>query len=397
MSPWQVLGLQRGCSLEDVRAAYARELRRHRPDVDPAGFRAVRDAYEFLRQWVAQAAATAAPDAEADDDPDVGPFVDAAAPAPDVDDQTRELPDVARDGDHTAAPADGSRRPARRRRRPAERLAATLARARRHERAGAELRVLRAALAVWRRSDPVDAELGGLLAREVSAPTSPLRSLVTPADAVHGAGRGDAGPLSALLQAHLVLGDVEAARRLLAVVETACRQAMPVPLAAAAVAAAEIVALVDVELAERLANLAFPVLDAERRGNLWSLELRLQAGKELARRSLPERLLFDRLLRQGENEAAPADLEQALQSFARWYGAVPILAEVFGQQFPAQREWLSRLGPAMGGASERRVEPRRQSSYRDPLAEKRPNWLAIVLVVALIQALIQVLIRMPRR
>ena len=398
-SPWQVLGLQPGCSLEDVRAAYARELKRHRPDVDPAGFRVVRDAYEFLRQWVARAGAGAAPDAEADDGPDAEPFVDAAAAAPDVDDRGRALSEVAGDGDHAAAPAGDSRRPARRRR-PAERFAATLARARaraRHdEPAGAELRVLRAAVAVWRRCDPANAELSVALARELGDTASPLRGLVTPAEAVRGAASGDADLLLALLRAHLVSGDVEAARRLLAVVETACRQAMPLPLAAAAVAAAEIVALVDVELAERLVDLAFPGLDAQRRGNLWSLEMRLQAGKELARRSLPERLLFDRLLRHGADGASPADLEQALHQFARWYGAVPILAELFAQQFPAQREWLSRLGPAGAETIERRVEPRARPPVRDPLPEKRPNWVAIVIVAMLVQALIRLLIQLPR-
>lgn len=46
---WQILGLEPDSTLAQVKANYARLLRQHRPDVDPEGFRELRDAYEVLR------------------------------------------------------------------------------------------------------------------------------------------------------------------------------------------------------------------------------------------------------------------------------------------------------------------------------------------------------------
>ena len=46
--PWQILILDRHTATEkDVKAAYARLLKQHRPDSDPEGFRRVRGAYEL--------------------------------------------------------------------------------------------------------------------------------------------------------------------------------------------------------------------------------------------------------------------------------------------------------------------------------------------------------------
>ncbi len=46
--PWTVLGLTSRASVEEVRAAYLRELKAHPPDRDPEVFERVRDAYEVL-------------------------------------------------------------------------------------------------------------------------------------------------------------------------------------------------------------------------------------------------------------------------------------------------------------------------------------------------------------
>ncbi len=48
-SPFEILGLQPGCTEDELRKAYSRLLKQHRPDKDPEGFRRIRDAYEFLR------------------------------------------------------------------------------------------------------------------------------------------------------------------------------------------------------------------------------------------------------------------------------------------------------------------------------------------------------------
>ncbi len=45
--PWHILGLSRDSATEkDVKSAYARLIRQHRPDADPEGFQRVRQAYE---------------------------------------------------------------------------------------------------------------------------------------------------------------------------------------------------------------------------------------------------------------------------------------------------------------------------------------------------------------
>ena len=70
-TPWQTLELDPGTATEkDIKIAYARLLKQHRPDIDPEGFRRVREAYELglviIREMANQSArtATAAPVAE---------------------------------------------------------------------------------------------------------------------------------------------------------------------------------------------------------------------------------------------------------------------------------------------------------------------------------------------
>ncbi len=51
--PWQILILDRHTATEkDVKAAYARLLKQHRPEADPEGFRRVREAYEAALDWL---------------------------------------------------------------------------------------------------------------------------------------------------------------------------------------------------------------------------------------------------------------------------------------------------------------------------------------------------------
>ncbi len=59
--PWQFLGLDRGSATEkDVKAAYARLLKQHRPERDPEGFRKVRSAYELAMHGIQNASSPAA-------------------------------------------------------------------------------------------------------------------------------------------------------------------------------------------------------------------------------------------------------------------------------------------------------------------------------------------------
>jgi len=60
--PWQFLILDRNTATErDVKAAYARLLKQHRPDQDPEGFQKLRAAYEAALAGVEQRAAGSAP------------------------------------------------------------------------------------------------------------------------------------------------------------------------------------------------------------------------------------------------------------------------------------------------------------------------------------------------
>ncbi len=78
-SPWSILGLERsGATEKDVKRAYARLLREHRPDTDPDGFQRVRQAYEAALGWLKRAAAEEAEDEDASD----GAPVPADAPVP---------------------------------------------------------------------------------------------------------------------------------------------------------------------------------------------------------------------------------------------------------------------------------------------------------------------------
>ena len=52
---WTILGVDGGAATErDVKAAYAKLLKLHRPDQDPEGFRRVRAAYEEAMDWLKQ-------------------------------------------------------------------------------------------------------------------------------------------------------------------------------------------------------------------------------------------------------------------------------------------------------------------------------------------------------
>lgn len=76
--PWQILILDRHTATEkDVKAAYARLLKQHRPDSDPEGFRRVREAYEGALAWLRNRIDHSPPEAFY---ADAGPSSDSADP-----------------------------------------------------------------------------------------------------------------------------------------------------------------------------------------------------------------------------------------------------------------------------------------------------------------------------
>ena len=53
-SPWQILGLEESTASEqEIKRAYAKLLRVHRPDVDPEGFQRIQAAYKSAMAWIA--------------------------------------------------------------------------------------------------------------------------------------------------------------------------------------------------------------------------------------------------------------------------------------------------------------------------------------------------------
>lgn len=88
MNPFEALGLAPTADRAAIRRAYAQGVRHHRPDDDPAGFRAVRDAYETLSRssdadLAALAASLSGVAGPATPAPEVA--ADALAPAPSAD------------------------------------------------------------------------------------------------------------------------------------------------------------------------------------------------------------------------------------------------------------------------------------------------------------------------
>ncbi len=103
MTPFQRLGLKPGSDEREIKRAYARELKRCRPDDDPQGFQELNQAYQHCLAVAARRAAAAEPELDGDDDgspfagdeattaqrPDSGPAADAR---PDDDDAPERAP-----------------------------------------------------------------------------------------------------------------------------------------------------------------------------------------------------------------------------------------------------------------------------------------------------------------
>ena len=100
-SPWQLFGLNpQTATASEVKSAYARLLKQNRPDVDPAGFRRVHDAYQAALRWVQERDARAGESRRSGDTgtvpkPDLWkpvPFASPAKPVPDANRRDQSLP-----------------------------------------------------------------------------------------------------------------------------------------------------------------------------------------------------------------------------------------------------------------------------------------------------------------
>lgn len=195
-----------------------------------------------------------------------------------------------------------------------------------------------------------------------------MRVLLGPADALRAARADDAELPRRLLEAHLGADDLEAARKLAHELAGACGRLPDAKLAIAATNLATNLALVEPAAAEAIANAAFPLLAAQAREGTAELELRLRAGKELANRSVPERLRLHRLLH--EPPGSEADRRAAVDTLRRLAGAAPVLTTLFATRVPQLGPELARLK-----AAPKTRRARRAASGGVPWA-----WIIITLV-----------------
>lgn len=260
-SPWQVLGVARGATIDEIRRAYAKLLRQHRPDVDPVGFRRVRDAYELALRLTEAGAIEETQEAKTGTDEDPAPpqpwatwFIAPDAPPP--------------------APVPARPRPL------AAPLRTALARARESGRQAVEGRVL-AILAHTIRKWPHEPALAGLVLEELASPASRLRLHLSPSDVQHATSFDGTNLTRTLLLAHVAASDWQTLWSTARAIENTPVNPDSLAACEAAAIAAEVVALLQPDLAEHLANHAFRRLPAESRHVLGAVDLCIHAGKQL--------------------------------------------------------------------------------------------------------------------
>lgn len=311
----RVLGLEPGCSPADVRAAYARLLKQHRPDVDPEGFRRIREAYELLRDGASRGGAPGPADL---------PFSIRAAfhagtaPAADATHGT---------GQEGADPhrADPHRRPPR----PplAQRWLRALARTRARGQPGAMARLQRRLVQCHRSNRTTHAAISIVLTAELEYDGPGVRALLEPADAVLAVRNGHVGLAEGMAREALHAGDAAGLTRLLAALEAEFRRSTTEAGAVATMGVAKWSALIDANRAEAAADLLFGC--GMRARDFDDLDRWILAGNEVTRASLEERVLWSRLLHDDDPAADPEALDRAARSLALRHGSAPVLEGMF--------------------------------------------------------------------
>lgn len=371
MTPWEALGLTREEAADPaaVRRAYARQLKAHRPDRDPEGFRRVRDAYEALTgpmaafllrrpepdEDEADDDADGDADSDADDDadeaehdaivtPPAQPAIAAADPAP-------TPPAVPAPAAVKTAPAPAKTAPAPpppRDERGWEELAARCADAEADEGelAGAGRRLLGGTPA-----PATLARLAALLAERPAALLAALDDAQLLAAAAHGAG-------DALLTAAAHLEDAGERTRLAALAEAAAASPLIADDGMLLYGLAGFCALDHPKQARALAHAAFRSLPSQARHLLDRLELRIRLGGEMSRWPAPlrrtmiaslesGRLPEQREILRGRLAALPANsaLRHAVaRAFPKWRIGQPVRSRITSREEQKPGCTSGRLG-----------------------------------------------------
>lgn len=374
-SPWRILGLAPGSSVDDVRRAYARLLRQHRPDQDPVGFRRLRDAYEFVLR-LAEAGIRgdeAEYEAEEEGDEDARgqqssePPADGAAGAGQADRPRGSAPTW------LVTPEEAPPRP-----RPlAGPLGAALERARASGRAGAEARILQI-LARQLGARPGEFELAELAEQELGHSPGGLRRILRYSD-LAGLPHQGPGLLRALLLAHLVADDLGAFWEVVRDVERAGSAAAGEPgsdaWVAFAVVAVELAALLDPGVAERLADLAFRRANPHERQQLAAFDHAMQASRQLRMRSFPEDRRNLVLALHGERIDADDPVARRAIGFAADTPGAPALATLLVERFPSA---ATRLEGTLRRAERKALASTRRRRYGESRQAEQPMWLRLL-------------------
>jgi hypothetical protein len=271
-----------------------------------------------------------------------------------------------------------------------KRLRRGLERARLAGRTASEARLLRSLVGAFCRGDRAPRGILQLVDSEVRVEHSGLRTLLPALDVVRRAAAGEPGLVAPLSAAHVGAGDLVNNRELLTAFLDAYRSRPSPMLAAFAVQLVASNAIVDVRMAEALANAIFPSLDAAGRAALGASEVRLLVGREVVARSDAERLAVHRVLHDDESRVGAADLAAVLQLVEHFYGAAPVLLEQLLQRHPAQSE---RLRPAV--AARAKVQARKLKGHRARAVRRAADkgvsipWWIFLVVPGVIRAVLR--------
>jgi len=388
-APWEVLGVNPACSQDELKRAYARLLKQHRPDRDPEGFRRVRDAYEWMRSnadfcatFAADIAAQSAESVRADalqQDDSVAqvstesesgsatePVVVPCAQAGGVDESAAAADgmgpaaDVATINAQRGAPETS--RTYRKRWSLLRRIHYKLRTARRSKKKKVRRQALRLLVKHWRARKKQSDAWDRLMVRELFRKKSPLLKMLKPADAACDIRREGAMVAREMLRAYARIAAWPSVLNILLDIEAELKK-QPSPQAAMVlVFGARLIALLQWTRAQQLTDLAYPHLPVQMRHHgLGDLDRMIQAGKELAMMNVQDRSTLSRCMASETADPKEDAVVRAFRNLSFSFSA-PAARTVLAEQFPAFKMKL-QVRPTHEVTTTREKAPEQSSSF----------------------------------